>query len=109
MATKILELPIENESIYVEVTDLRYPLKDISIDNKIERLTQGFDRIKATVRSCARLVVAATKEFGDDHAPDEISLEIGLKLDVTHSVIITQATEEANFRVAMTWKRKVVK
>jgi hypothetical protein len=108
MPRRIFELPVQGqESLVVEVkSDEKGTLADVGIEDKVIVLATGFERLKSTIQSAAKIVATTLSDIGEKAGPDEYSIEFGLKLDFKQTVIITQATEEANFTVSMTWKRQ---
>jgi hypothetical protein len=70
-----------------------------------EKARQTFEEAVARIKPAANAIVTQLRELAT--APDEIDVEFGIKLSVKAGAIIASTDAEANFKVAMRWKRKV--
>ena len=79
----------------------------VSFRNPAEKVAEAvvptFEAALDKVRPVADAVI--TKLKGLATAPDQIQVEFGLKLTAQAGAIIAAAGGEANFKVALTWKR----
>jgi hypothetical protein len=69
-----------------------------------EKARQTFEEAVARIKPAANAIVTQLRELAT--APDEIDVEFGIKLSVKAGAIIASTDAEANFKVAMRWKRK---
>jgi hypothetical protein len=70
-----------------------------------EKARQTFEEAVARIKPAANAIVTQLRDLAT--APDEIDVEFGIKLSVKAGAIIASTDAEANFKVAMRWKRKV--
>jgi Trypsin-co-occurring domain 1 len=66
-----------------------------------------FDEGLRLVRSCARRTSAAMGAMMVDEAPDEVELQISVKLDAEFGAYITKASAATELQVVLRWKRAV--
>jgi hypothetical protein len=64
---------------------------------------QSFEQALEKVRPIAQAVLSKLRSVGE--ALDEVAVEFGLKLDGKWGVIVASGGVEANFKVALKWKR----
>jgi hypothetical protein len=81
------------------------------------RVTRGGGRDSGVVEKADRTFEAAVERVGPASAvllerlrsladqPEEVEVEFGIKLNAEAGAIIARTSGEANFRVAMRWKR----
>jgi NTP-dependent ternary system trypsin peptidase co-occuring protein len=100
----LLEVPVSGgKPILVEVTDP-------NVDDLVPASKPGAIIGKARTSLEAALAelqptMNALSEWAESSAPDEFTVEFGLKLGGTTNVIIASGTAEVNFIMKMTWKR----
>lgn len=56
-------------------------------------------------RSCARRFTAGLKELGEDLAPDEVELQLGITLDAELGAVLAKTKAGAQVQVTMRWRR----
>jgi hypothetical protein len=110
----LLKVPVGNgtdDVIEVEVS--RYALEDLK-DSGVVLAAAGSDRFEATAFSLTsaiehvlpalRTVVGRLRR--GVHAPDEVTLQIGLQIGGETGFVFAKGTAEANIAVTMTWHRE---
>ena len=60
-------------------------------------LSSAFDKVLPALRTIVTRLRTA------EHAPDEIAMELGLKIGGEQGLIFTKGTAEATFTVSLTW------
>lgn len=100
----LLEVPVaDGNSILVEVTDPN--VEDLVPASKTGTI---IGRARTTLESAlAELqpTMNALSEWAQSSAPDEFTVEFGLKLGGATNVIIASGTAEVNFVMKLTWKK----
>jgi hypothetical protein len=71
----------------------------------VEKADKTFEDATAAVTPAARSLVARLRSIED--APDEVGIEFGVQLSAQAGAFIASVGAEANFRVSMTWRRRV--
>lgn len=71
------------------------------VDDAIVKSQASLEKALATLRPTARALRAAVADI----APDEVSVELGIKLTSEATAIVVKGTGEANFVVRLTWKK----
>jgi hypothetical protein len=105
---RLVEFPLDHGgSILVEVDDAQGGpvMRGLGKDRPTiaERTDQTFEEATATVVPAARSLLQRLRA-ADDPA-DEISIQFGVQLSAQTGAFIASAAVEANFQVAMTWRR----
>ena len=62
-------------------------------------LSQAWDRVLPAIGTIL------TKVRRAEHAPDEIAMEIGLKIGGEHGLVFAKVNGEATFQVTLTWRK----
>jgi len=102
--TYLLEVPVEGGNpIVVEVTDP-------NVDDLVPASKPGalIGRARTTLASALAELQPAMNvlsEWAKSSAPDEFTVEFGLKLGGTTNVVIASGTAEVNFVMKLTWKK----
>lgn len=100
----LMEVPVAGGNpILVEVTDPN--VEDLVPASKPGAI---IGRARTTLESAlAELqpTMNALSEWAKSSAPDEFTVEFGLKLGGTTNVIIASGTAEVNFVMKLTWKK----
>ena len=105
---KLVAFQTENgHTVYIETTEIEPAggLQQVSlhagdvIDNTVKSLSDAL----APVKSISQSLYNTFKSF--DHAPDEIAVELSVKLTAEAGVVITKAAVEGNFKISLTWKK----
>lgn len=68
------------------------------------RAGQTFEAALERIKPAAGAIIAKLRSLSD--LPDEIKVAFGLKLSAEAGVFVASAGTEANFKVALTWKRE---
>jgi hypothetical protein len=71
----------------------------------VQRAQQTFEVALEKVRPAAQAIIKKLRTLHD--APDEITVEFGLKLSAEAGAIIAAGGVEANYKVALRWKKSV--
>jgi hypothetical protein len=69
-----------------------------------EKARQTFEEAVARIKPATNAIITQLRDLAE--APDEIDVEFGIKLSVKAGAIIASTDAEANFKVALKWKRK---
>lgn len=72
-------------------------------DGAIERATMGLDQAISKVRPLAELLLAELQAL--THRPDQVSVEFGIKLNVTAGIVIANTAVEGNCKITLNWKQ----
>lgn len=100
----LMEVPVEGGNpIVVEVTDP-------NVDDLVPASKPGalIGRARTTLAAAlAELqpTMNVLSEWAKSSAPDEFTVEFGLKLGGTTNVVIASGTAEVNFLMKLTWKK----
>ena len=97
------EILIELEEVYPEEIHEVYRGEDDPVI-KIKRVTKTFQQALGSVRSIASEAMKAVKNI--DQAPDEVTLEMGIKFNGEANVMITKLGGEAHFNLTIKWKNQ---
>lgn len=62
-------------------------------------LAASLDRVLPALR------MIITRIRGAEHAPDEIAMDLGLKIGGETGIIFAKGTAEATFTISMTWRK----
>ncbi len=109
----LLRVPLEEGSEeFVEVQVARSQIAGLSDGGVVLASDEG-DRFEATAYSLAGAIAKVTPALrkivtglrDHVHAPDELTLELGLMVGGETGIIFAKGTVEANFTVTMTWNR----
>lgn len=108
---RLIEYPLEEGgTILVEVND---PLAEEGIvkaargDEAVVHASQTFEQALDTLKPAAGAVVKKFRLLPD--APDSVQVEFGIKLSAQAGALIASTALEANFKVALTWKKETQK
>ena len=69
----------------------------------IDATSRKFDQAIDVVRPVATMLVDKVRTI--PQAPDEFSVEFGLRFTVEASVVIATNSAEGNFKISLTWRR----
>jgi hypothetical protein len=95
-----VELPIDDDqTIYVEVTD--DGLQHTGPRETVEKVTQRLDDAIDRVISMGRRSIEKARDSVEP--PQEIQVELGLKLTAKTGFVVAESTGEAQFRVNLKW------
>ena len=106
MAQQIVIVSLGNgESVLVEAaTELGEGLEPIGRSDGIGRTVETFQEAAEQLSSLASVI--ADRLHGLANAPEEISVEFGIKVAADASVVVARTSGEANFKVTLQWHRK---
>jgi hypothetical protein len=103
----LIRFPHKGGEILVEVEEHELPsgtervAKGIAV---VETASKTFEEALDKIKPIATIVMSSLIDLGD--ALDEIQTEFGLKLDSKFGAVVASASIEANFKVALKWKKK---
>lgn len=105
---RLLEFTLEDgNTIWVEVDEPETPGGAARVsrnDQKtVEKANQSFETALDKVKPTANAVIAKLRSLVD--APDEISVEFGLKFSAEAGVVLASAGIEANYKVTLKWQK----
>jgi Trypsin-co-occurring domain 1 len=103
----LIEFPLERGgSILIEVDapGSGEVLRGRAAGQVIEQVSQTLEEALGHVRSTADVVI--TQLCAIPQTPDEVSVEFGIKFGAKGSVYIAGGEAEANFKVALKWKKE---
>ena len=104
---RLVEFPLEDGStILVEVDEPEGPGGAVQVrrDSKtVEKAKQTFEAALDKIKPTANAVISKLRNLYD--APDEVTVEFGLKLSGEAGVVLASAGVEANYKVTLTWKK----
>jgi hypothetical protein len=101
--TELLAVPLEEGGTIV-VETIERPggiVKAARPGEIVERAAQTLESALDAVAPAARAVVEKLREA----APDEITVEFGLRLTAEAGVVVTRTTGECNFKITLHWER----
>lgn len=101
MDSVLLRIPIEDgsdEFVEVEAEADGVVLASIRDRKSAFSLGSAMDRVLPALRAIVKRVRTA------EHAPDEISMELGLKVGGEQGFILTKGTAEATLTLTLTWR-----
>jgi hypothetical protein len=111
LAQTILRVPITDASGDDDFIEVEVELRDVG--ESVRLASDDGSRATATSFSLAssfhRVVPALSSIITDlrrmPHAPDEVSMEVGLTVGGETGLIFTKGSAEATFTVNLTWKK----
>ncbi|MEM6297227.1 MAG: CU044_2847 family protein [Bacteroidota bacterium] len=103
---EVLEFETENgEIIYIEVDEGRRGVHRGRGESKNGgRIKEKFEAALSLVKTVGNSIVEQVKQI--DAAPDEVSVELGVKFSVETGAIIAKTGTEGNIRLTLKWKRE---
>jgi hypothetical protein len=103
----LIEVPLERGgSILIEADapSSGEVLRGRAAAQVIEQVSQTLEEALSHVRSTADVLIAQLRAI--PQRPDEVSVEFGIKFGAKGSVYIAGGEAEANFKVALKWKKE---
>ncbi len=105
---RLIEFPLEDGTIIlVEVDEPEGAGRSERVARggvkSLERASQSFETALDKMKPAASAVISKLRGLTD--SPDEIGVEFGLKFNAKSGVILASASVEANFKVALKWKK----
>jgi len=107
MSKRLVKYPLENgQFILVEIDepDEAGTVRVGRVGDKIEEAKETLEQALGNLEPVAKAVINKIRGLVD--APDEISVEFGLKLAGNAGVILASASVEANYKVSLKWKKE---
>jgi hypothetical protein len=106
VVAEIVAVPMGNgKSVLVEAaTELGEGLEPIGRPGSIGRTVETFQESAERLSSLASEI--ADRLRGLANAPEEISVEFGIKVAADASVVVARTSGEANFKVTLQWQRQ---
>ncbi len=102
----ILELPLESGGIVLfEIEERRVSktLRGSGTDANIKPADETFDGV---VRRFKPLLDSLATQFRDfAGAPEQVSVELGIKFTAQAGMVITRASSDASLRLKLSWKK----
>lgn len=104
--TELVEFQLEDgSSVLIEAEDVRGPAITRG-GRATEAITRASDTLEEAVHRIGPTSWAIVEKLRElAQQPDEIDVEFGLKLNAEVGAIIARTSGEANFRIAVRWKR----
>lgn len=109
MATKLLRVPIDQGSdeyveVEVDTRDLGESVR-LASESRPDAVTAPFSLASSVDRVLPALSAILTRLRHADHAPDEIGMELGLKIGGETGLIFAKGTAESTFTVTLSWHK----
>ena len=107
MKTKTELIPFEAEDgaiFMVEVEDNSRTTRSGRGNEPEEKAPKRFEKALAPLKSVAGLVMNKIREIKD--SPEEVTLEMGVKLTAEAGAVLTKAGGEAHFKLTIKWKNE---
>jgi hypothetical protein len=89
--------------ILVEASDGDPGMRDIARGDVVHRSGEKFESVLGRVRSISTLVARELREVAA--GPDEVSVELGVKVNAEANVLLAKTAGESAIKVTMTWYR----
>ncbi|MER3405917.1 MAG: hypothetical protein C4289_12785 [Chloroflexota bacterium] len=102
---RLIEFPLEG-SVVVEVDEPEAEggvVRAGRLGEVSERAQLSFEEALGKLRPVAERIIARLRALSDP--PDQVGVEFGVKLGSGACAVITSSAAEANYRIALTWKR----
>ena len=113
MSNKIVQFNTDDgDSIYIETEEVNtnsneagFAAVGLSEDEKsgINKASSKFEKALEPVKRVSNHLIQNIKDI--QIAPDEISIELGLKFSAEAGMIISKASTEGNIKVNLSWKK----
>lgn len=104
---RLIEFPLEDGSTITVEVDEPVPeggtVRGLRLAEP-EMASVTFEAALEKVKPAAGGIIARLRELADP--PDQVVVEFGLKLGAKAGALIASADTEANFKIALTWKRR---
>ena len=105
MKTQLVPVELDGVTLVVEAAVTPGSEDTSTLDDRVERINDAFDRLPAILTSISKRLIVATQELSHEAMkPSEISAEFGLKVSATGQVILVSGTAEASLSVTLTYK-----
>ncbi|MEL6655531.1 MAG: CU044_2847 family protein [Bacteroidota bacterium] len=96
------------EEIHFEISPINTPsnqttLTPVGTAKKFKKATMNFSNALNPIKSVAQTVVDKIKELPSP--PNELTLEMGLKLTADTSAVIAKAGSEAHMKIVFKWNK----
>ncbi|RMH74545.1 MAG: hypothetical protein D6681_23015 [Calditrichaeota bacterium] len=103
---RLVEFPLESGgTILVEVDVPEEPgMVPAGRGEVMQRAQQTIETAMEKIRPVAQAIIDKLRALHDP--PDQVQVELGLKMSAEAGAIIAASSVEANFKVTLTWKRE---
>ncbi len=91
----------DGKSIAVEVDAYGDDDRRATRDGQPEEAQERFNEVIGRIRPVAQTIFESLQGLD---APDEIGLEMGIKLSASAGIVLASADSEATFKVSLKWK-----
>ena len=113
MPPVLLKVPLSTDSDeYIEVEvdrrDLGEAVQLTANDRGHEMVLAPYTLAESLDRVLPALRMIITRIRGAEHAPDEIAVDLGLKIGGETGLFFAKGTAEATFTVSLTWRKPAV-
>jgi hypothetical protein len=102
---QLIEFPLDDGSSETVVVEVDRPvdpgLERVARPGMVERADESFDAAVARIRPAVGKVMLSVR--GLAQAPDDVTVEFGIKFDAKCGVILTSTGVEANLKVTLAW------
>jgi hypothetical protein len=105
--SQLIEVPLESGGtilIEAEAVSSSTPMRGGAAKKVIEQVEQTFEAALDNVRATASAVITKLRDV--PQAPEEVTVEFGIKFGAKGSIYIAGGEAEANFKVALKWKKE---
>jgi hypothetical protein len=107
--TQIIELQVETGQIVLVEVSTEFPEKGTRTtrvgrsEDLHSQAKHSFEKALDVIKPLSDTIAKKIKELALQ--PDETTLEFGLKLNFSGSIVVASASSEANFKISMKWKK----
>ncbi|MEJ5241755.1 MAG: CU044_2847 family protein [Anaerolineales bacterium] len=103
---QLIEFPLEDGTSILVETEVAEGsgMVRVSREGVPEKARQTFEAALEKIRPAAQVIIQKLRALHD--APDEITVEFGLKMSAEAGAIVAAGGLEANYKVTLKWKRK---
>lgn len=108
MRKKVVPLELSDGSfVYVEVEDVSEALEDDSRGTQLASRNQDKEKqsFEAAIKTIKPAVNALMQSLKDINEPDEICLDVGVKLTQQVGAILASTSGDVTFKVSLKWKK----
>jgi hypothetical protein len=109
VATIVLKVPIDDDGQVVEVEvdsgNLDIGMREQLLAAEPDLAKAAFSLASSVDRITPALSTVLHRLRAAEHVPDEIGVELGLKVGGETGLIIAKGTADATFKVTLAWKR----
>ena len=103
----LIKVPLESGGtilIEAEGSGSSEAMRGIGAKKVIDEVTQTLEAALDNVKATANAVISRLRDI--PQAPEEVTVEFGIKFGAKADVYIAKGDAEANFKVALKWKKE---